>query len=541
MLEQGADTIRQELMHLDEWETVNHHLTGKTHPDHLSIVGMRGYGKSEFLKQVANHLSQEENIFDSVVYIDFSFCVPEDDEDFLSTLLKKVKAGIAEFDPDYAASLNTSEDARDLLEMVFDDLIDSDRHILLILDGFDYIFRKAEISFGVWGYLRSQFAKSSITVLTGSRRSLRDLCHSEESRTSDFWNIFYNKKIIIERLSPDDIQRVLMSLNDKGMLIDHESMESIKELTGGIPPLLFNVLEVIRDHKHENGQLDPRFLDEHVDEILEMSNDTLREIYEYMESANQALITDIFNSTEIAYDDSSAIKSLASLGMIRRTRRGKCQISANLFKKFWESSFEIDADLNRLFKSETIYKKNIVKVLKLRLAQVDPSTDMSGLVGEAERIISGLQESDDIFVFIRAYEYRLTSYLWTKEDKREDSGWLYFIQEQWETDQQRQQEPPRWMSNAKHAVPHEDKFKALRIVTGSKKNGSYCAALISKQTFNMLNFLKSSGNTGQHRDENYGNAQRAAFPFCASYAVVACCVEILFSIQQDLIVSRERR
>jgi hypothetical protein len=46
-----------------------------------------------------------------------------------------------------------------------------------------------------WRNLRIAAGRSSVRLVTGGRRPLRDLCHDEESRASDFWEIFYDAPI----------------------------------------------------------------------------------------------------------------------------------------------------------------------------------------------------------------------------------------------------------------------------------------------------------------------------------------------------------
>ena len=80
----------------------------------------------------------------------------------------------------------------DLLHLVFDDLENKGHRLLAVLDGFDHVFKGSGITRNLWDELLSLCRMSSLRLVTGSRSRLRELCKTEESRTSDFWEIFYD-------------------------------------------------------------------------------------------------------------------------------------------------------------------------------------------------------------------------------------------------------------------------------------------------------------------------------------------------------------
>jgi hypothetical protein len=80
----------------------------------------------------------------------------------------------------------------ELLDLVFQELEQQKARLLVILDGFDHVLAGTGLTRNLWDQLRALGQRASLTLVTGSRRPLRELCKTEESRTSDFWEIFYD-------------------------------------------------------------------------------------------------------------------------------------------------------------------------------------------------------------------------------------------------------------------------------------------------------------------------------------------------------------
>ncbi|MDD1425363.1 hypothetical protein MEO94_12885 [Dolichospermum sp. ST_sed9] len=59
-----------------------------------------------------------------------------------------------------------------------------------------------------------------MTLVTGSRRPLRELCASEESQSSDFWEIFYDTPLEISKLEDADWEGFLEPMLEKKITIE---------------------------------------------------------------------------------------------------------------------------------------------------------------------------------------------------------------------------------------------------------------------------------------------------------------------------------
>jgi hypothetical protein len=59
----------------------------------------------------------------------------------------------------------------------------------------------------LWDQLRSLGQKASLRLVTGSRCPLRELCKTEESRTSDFWEITVGRGAGLAGQAPQLLRR----------------------------------------------------------------------------------------------------------------------------------------------------------------------------------------------------------------------------------------------------------------------------------------------------------------------------------------------
>ena len=96
-----------------------------------------------------------------------------------------------------------------------------------MLDDFDYALADAGLTRNLWDQLRSLAQKTSLKFVTRSRRPLRELCRAEESRTSDFWEIFYDTPIRVAALDDADRGGFLESLLAAGCTLDEPARKEI--------------------------------------------------------------------------------------------------------------------------------------------------------------------------------------------------------------------------------------------------------------------------------------------------------------------------
>ena len=120
------------------------------------------------------------------------------------------------------------ETMHEVLGIVFDDLDKEGTCILVVLDGFDYALAGTGLTRNLWDQLRVLAQTRSLRLVTGSRRPLRELCRTEESRTSDFWEIFYDTPLRVTALADADVTEFLQPLRDLGCEFEAGPQGSLK-------------------------------------------------------------------------------------------------------------------------------------------------------------------------------------------------------------------------------------------------------------------------------------------------------------------------
>jgi hypothetical protein len=109
---------------------------------------------------------------------------------------------------------------KERMQAVTQELSASGDRLLLVLGGFDNVLADAGITRAIWDNLRSLARQPVLRYVTGSRRPLRELCRTEESRTSDFWEIFSGAPIVVGALRTEERDEVLRSFEEKAVSIE---------------------------------------------------------------------------------------------------------------------------------------------------------------------------------------------------------------------------------------------------------------------------------------------------------------------------------
>ncbi len=181
-----------------------------------SIVGERRVGKTSLLRVIAHPkvvraqgLDPETYIF---VYNDLLMVSEATTPlQLWIRLLRTIRRQIQNPDPelnDIIAELRSSDVIDNyLLADFFDLLSDADIHVVLLLDEFEKITYNKNFGPDFYGGLRSLAIHHDLALITSSRLELVNLCHSDQVRTSPFFNIFAN--INLRGLTPDDVHALV--------------------------------------------------------------------------------------------------------------------------------------------------------------------------------------------------------------------------------------------------------------------------------------------------------------------------------------------
>lgn len=206
-----------------------------------SIVGERRIGKTSLLYTIADEkvrrgygLGPEESIF---VYADLALL----DATMTPTrlwqyLLRQIIAHLSEGD---AAPLHDAlRDPNSLdnfaLAEVFDHLDARKRHVILLLDEFENVTRNENFTPDFFYSLRSLAIHHRLALITSSRRELIELTHSDEIRSSPFFNIFANINVRLWN-EADAHALIENALRDSELRFTPTEVESVLRVAGTHP------------------------------------------------------------------------------------------------------------------------------------------------------------------------------------------------------------------------------------------------------------------------------------------------------------------
>lgn len=492
----------------------------KPTPDHVSVIGFARYGKSVLLNYLAEKYRAGNEYFTTSLYIDLRHTTPRTDEEFRCCFAKGVKSIIKRFRPEVAEyiDLTDSSSIHELLDFAFGELNNTGDRLLAVLDGFDHVLDTSNITRTLWDNMRTLALHSSLTLVTGSRRPLRELCASEESKSSDFWEIFYDTPLEINKLEDADWEGFLKPMLDKQITIEPAAKREIVVWTGGVPLLAAALMRELFKETAERASL--------------LQGDVER-VAERMVASQSPLISALWDdcSNEMKSDLASAAaqgipqNQLPHNRKFELERRGFLQTTGGTLKpacKIMEKYARLRTpgvnDLRRLFGSENAFEDNIQGTLELRFAQipqVDPT--INKYVRKAIREISPSPE--DALVWMRNIAEHSLELIWERELPRDRS-----IPQKWINEWQRSSEWRENLLDLGRRLPRSrgEQCNILRLATGTQ-NSHPVTQYVSKSTYILVNHVKSVGDLGQHKENrnsiNIGIGTAASF--CMS-AIALC-------------------
>ncbi len=184
-----------------------------------SIVGERRTGKTSLLKILAHPQKQAAYGLDpqkyTFIYQDFLFL----DENTTPTrfwqrvlkALRRTMAAHADIVDEIELALKAETIDNYALDDIFTVIDQNDQHIVLLLDEFEQVTRNQGFDNDFFGGLRALAIHHNLALITSSRQDLVQLTHSEQLRSSPFFNIFatINLRNFTERDATDLIQKYL--------------------------------------------------------------------------------------------------------------------------------------------------------------------------------------------------------------------------------------------------------------------------------------------------------------------------------------------
>ncbi|MGB8645342.1 MAG: LuxR C-terminal-related transcriptional regulator [Anaerolineae bacterium] len=206
-----------------------------------SLVGERRIGKTSLLYyiadpdvRVAHGLPLDRYSF---VYMDLALLDANTTPGRLwQYLLRQIAQALD--DAEFANAVAALHDHVQIDTFVLADLFDridaQGRHIVLLLDEFENITRNPNFGADFFYSLRSLAIHHNLALITSSRRELIDLTHSDEIRSSPFFNIFAN--ITVELFTPDQAREFIgNTLQDTAVRFTTLEVERLLHVAGPHP------------------------------------------------------------------------------------------------------------------------------------------------------------------------------------------------------------------------------------------------------------------------------------------------------------------
>lgn len=501
-------------------EKIARHLKKPT-PDHVSVVGPKFIGKTVFLQGVKDYFRKEGSPYKAALYWDVRHETPINDQDFYRIFLTKLGDLFRSVKPELAEMFDEIEpNAQSYIRVVFELLRDCSEKILVILDGLDAMMRGEGITRNLWDYLRSLAELPSLRFVTGSRRRLRDLCASPESRTSDFWNIFFDTPITIGPFDEDDWSNFLTPFSEKEVEIDSSAQKELRNWTGGVPILAAAVVSRLFERHSSKGIISKQQVDDAASQILIECQDHLDELWHDCTTEEQGDLWDLATNkgeipiSEISPDRRTSLEIRGYVQSLGNRVNSVCRLMETHAKHRGESVSYI----RRVFGDVKRYESNIKSFLELRLSHlegVDP--DLKSLIGKA---IRDLSEPEDVLVWIRSITDCALDLVWQTEIPTGE------IPIEWTTEWKDKgvNDPPSGIIPSKRG----NQCKLLRFMVDPRNNVS---TRISQSTYLLIDHIQSAGDFGQHR---YGEKVPLSFAVVTCLAAIELCEQLAKDLGKEI-------
>lgn len=481
----------------------------KDPPAHVSVVGPRLYGKSVLLKQVASLPRGLGDHYVASVYWDLRHGTPRTDADFLRGFAERTKRALSGKQSDIADWLAPGdEECAALLDLAFEELETRGHRLLSVLDGFDHIMAETGITRNLWDNMRALAQKQSLRLVTGSRDRLLDLCRTEESRTSDFWEIFHHTPPMVGCFDESELSGFLDPLESSGIQLDDSARKEIWNWTGGVPVLAAELAGRLYSEAPNNVTLSKSHVDSVAEALLRTPPESLRALWHDCSARLRSDLVELGRGVEpIANVPESRRKLLEQRGFAV-SARGGLRSSCRLVERYAADRKEGVTSLRRLFGDAEGFEGNIRDLLELRIEQMASADDK--LLGYVRKAVRDLfPEPTQSVVWARSIAERTLALIWRAELPRDKS-----LPESWKHAGVTFDAAGRFPSKNLGA-----QCAILRRIIGGAEH-SAVARFVTKPTALLVDHIHGVGNFGQHKEGQTVSVGFAA-AFCLS-AIALC-------------------
>lgn len=493
----------------------------KPSPDHVSVVGPAHYGKSVLLHHAAATYRDGVEQYVTAAYVDLRRGVPASDHEFMRRFADEIKAALQGVRPDLVGYFDDFEEVsrHEVLGIIFDQLEKDGVRLLAVLDGFDYALAGTGLTRNLWDQLRALAQRTSLRLVTGSRRPLRELCRTEESRTSDFWEIFYDTPVRVAALDDRDLEAFLQPLRDAGCELDESARKEVANWTGRVPWLVRALLQRLRAG-HRGQRLSKSEIDHAAEAVLDGPRQLLDALWDDCDSELRADLRALTDGdipmTELSDRRRRALQERG----FGRESGNHLRSSCRLMQRHAQDQAPAIADLTRLMGTAAGLRTHVQTLLKLRLNQVSAEAvdELRDYVSDAIGYLAPYPER--ALIWVRSIAERALEIVWDAElppDRTLPAEWTRELDEKGER------------YRGKLPRSRSDQYHILRLATGTERT-TRCTRHITKTTSLLLDHLRSVGNFGQHRADFPGTEVTIGF----AAAVVLSAISLVECLTSDL-------
>lgn len=488
--------------------------SGKT-PQPTSLIGPRYIGKSVLITHLAEKVIPTSERLLGSVYWDLGRHTPSNDQELTLQLAQKLQLSLRGHRSDLAdlMQLDTA-DPKGEIDGVLATLAAEDVKVAILMDGFDRILSNASITRAQWDNMRD-FAERGLVFVTGSRRPLQDLCESEESRTSTFWEIF-GVPFEVGPFDQSEEGDIISPFSARGITFDKGALTELWNWTGGAPILVAAVLEPIFGEMEGGGVVSKNHVDEVAETIVSNPSGLLQTLWSDCSREEQlSLITLTHGPLLLAQIPHTKRSRLATRGYAT-IGADKVSSSCRMMERQAKRMVGTVEGTKMLFGKEEDFVRNTPSVLQHRLDQITPIDEsLHAKVNIAIQLIASDPEASlgDI--------RRITQLAIDLCLKRElPDGKI----------------PVEWVAKWKTAflvgnneiadgkIPRKDGLRChlLKLMAGTDLTPRF-AQKLTRTTILLIDHLQTLGDFGQHTD---GNVISRPFALSACYAAVEMCASL---------------
>ncbi len=498
----------------------------KPSPAHRSVVGARYMGKSVILADLAKRMRAATAPYAAVIEWDLGHGTPRTDEAFLRVMAQRIADGLLEVGEKAFGDLlkEVQTDFNSELANILDMLATEGKRILMLWDGFAKALGAGTLTRNLWDNLRTLCLKSSIRLVTASRRPLSELIRDEKSVTSDFWNIFGD----VVRVGPfNDADRtaILAALPDH--TLEAGAHKELDNWSGGNPPLLLSLLNALVIDR-PSGSITPEDVNRAAAAIIGRVAPYLTAQWSDCPSNAQDLRQALVPSADspIGNTASADREALFEKGFALAASN-KIKPACRLLDEHLRGSGQGSGSVARLFGDEISYQKNISEVLKRRLAQV---SRFNAQLYRYVEIAVGLLDSDPEIALnnLTSIEERALDDIWSREC---DKGGVIptSVVTYWTEPIRNGHRTVQDMMSTRNFIIPSDRWRqlsVLQLLTGSYNGFDSRARSVTKDSYALINAIHSMRNRNQHADGQDIHHSVAA-------AALLVCVELLACLDRE--------